>query len=70
MNRHAKAAQVKAETNFKISEDSKVWFGMGTVYPKGGVEVTDVIEKQKLSRGRMQPEIKWVLTLEFCEFGK
>ena len=52
LNRHAKAAQVKAETNFKISEDSKVWFGMGTVYPKGGVEVADVIEKQKFESGQ------------------
>lgn len=52
LNRHAKAAQVKAETNFKISEESKVYFGMGTVLPRGGVEVSDVINKQKFESGQ------------------
>ncbi|KOF01906.1 hypothetical protein OB69_14280 [Roseivirga seohaensis subsp. aquiponti] len=52
LNRHAKAAQVKAETNFKISEESKVWFGMGTISPRGGVEVSDVINKQKFEAGQ------------------
>ena len=51
LNRHAGAAQVKAETTFKISEASSNRFGMGTFVAKGGVEVADVMERQKFEAG-------------------
>lgn len=47
LNRHAGYAQVKAETNFKISEESVNRFNIGTMMVKNGVEVADVLEKQK-----------------------
>ncbi len=47
LNRAAGYAQVKAETNFKISEASTNKFDMGTMMVKSGVEVANVLEKQK-----------------------
>lgn len=52
LNRHAGSAQVKAETTFKISESSTNRFGMGTFISKGGVEVADVMERQKFEAGQ------------------
>ncbi|GHE62743.1 hypothetical protein GCM10011340_17510 [Roseivirga thermotolerans] len=52
LNRHAGSAQVKAETTFKISESSTNRFGMGTFFSKGGVEVADVMERQKFEAGQ------------------
>ncbi|NVJ48380.1 MAG: hypothetical protein HWE07_14695 [Cytophagia bacterium] len=52
LNRHAGSAQVNAETTFKISEASTNRFGMGTFMAKGGVEVADVMERQKFEAGQ------------------
>ncbi|WP_420386292.1 hypothetical protein [Roseivirga sp.] len=52
LNRHAGAAQVKAETTFKISETSSNRFGMGTFIAKSGIEVADVLERQKFEAGQ------------------
>lgn len=40
-------AQVKAETNFKVSESSGVKYNSGEVKAWGGIEVSDVLEYQK-----------------------
>ena len=47
LNRHAGYAEVKAETNFKVSEESFNRFGMGQFYAKKGIGVSDVLKKQK-----------------------
>lgn len=47
LGRLAGTAQVKAETNFKVSEFSVIKFNIGEVMPRGGIEVSDVLEKQK-----------------------
>ncbi|MEE1963661.1 hypothetical protein V1387_13275 [Allomuricauda taeanensis] len=47
LNRHAGNARVKAETTFVISEESSIMFDMGHFVPRGGVEVTGVMERQK-----------------------
>ncbi|RKQ43303.1 hypothetical protein BXY85_3922 [Roseivirga pacifica] len=52
LNRHAGSAQVNAATTFKISEASTNRFGVGIFIAKGGVEVSDVMEKQKFEAGQ------------------
>jgi hypothetical protein len=52
MNRHAGSAQVKAEANFKIGENSTIQYGMGTINPVGGIEVEGIIEEEKVSVGQ------------------
>lgn len=47
LNRMAGYAQVKAETDFKINESSVNRFNIGQMIVRGGVEVADVLEKQK-----------------------
>ncbi|WP_157637908.1 hypothetical protein [Flexithrix dorotheae] len=47
LNRHAGYAQVKAETNFKISHESVNRFNIGSMVVNRGIEVSDVLEKQK-----------------------
>ncbi|WP_323758388.1 hypothetical protein [Roseivirga sp.] len=47
LGRLAGTAQVKAETNFKVSEFSVIKYNIGEVMPRGGIEVSDVLEKQK-----------------------
>lgn len=47
LGRLAGTAQVKAETNFKVSEFSVIKYNFGEVMPRGGIEVSDVLEKQK-----------------------
>jgi hypothetical protein len=47
LNRHAGNARVKAETTFVISEESSIRFDMGNFIPRGGVEVSGVMERQK-----------------------
>lgn len=47
LGRLAGTAQVKAETNFKVSEFSVVKYNIGEVVPRGGIEVSNVLEKQK-----------------------
>tara|TARA_R110001599_G_scaffold131048_2_gene306653 strand:- start:5504 stop:6511 length:1008 start_codon:yes stop_codon:yes gene_type:complete len=47
LGRLAGTAQVKAETNFKVSESSIIKYNIGEVVAKGGIEVSDVLEKQK-----------------------
>ncbi|WP_288342861.1 hypothetical protein [uncultured Roseivirga sp.] len=47
LNRHTGYAQVKAETNFKIGEKSFNRFNLGTMVVSKGIEVADVLEKQK-----------------------
>jgi hypothetical protein len=47
LGRLAGTAQVKAETNFKVSEFSVIKYNIGVVNPRGGVEVANVLESQK-----------------------
>lgn len=51
LNRHAGSAQVKVETNFKVNEASTNRFDMGTFMARGGVEIQDVLERQKFEAG-------------------
>lgn len=58
LNRHAGQAQVKAETTFVISEESSIRFGMGSFSPRGGVEVSGVMERQKFDVAQSQDRDK------------
>lgn len=54
LNRHAGHAQVKAQTTFKIGEESQVMYGMGKFSPRGGgLEVSGVMERQKFNASQI-----------------